>query len=92
MTEDLQEQSSRWDICQVLTDFGARVRRRRRRLRLTQAELAGLSGVGVRFIAELEAGKPGVEFGRALHVMQQLGLELRLQARDQAELPRADDA
>lgn len=66
----------------VLEALGATVRQRRRKLELTQAELAGLCGVGVRFVSELESGKPGLEFGRAVHVMQLLGLELAVRSRE----------
>ncbi len=38
--------------------IGAFVRRRRKANHLTQAQLAALAGVGVRFLSELERGKP----------------------------------
>jgi len=66
----------------VLQGLGTTIRQRRRKLRLTQAELAGLCGVGVRFVSELESGKPGIELGRAVHVMQLLGLEIALRSRE----------
>lgn len=69
-------------VSSSLDAIGRAVRRQRRALGLTQAELAGLCGVGVRFVSELEAGKPGIETGRAVHVMQHLGLELRVMSRD----------
>lgn len=65
----------------TLEAIGRAARRQRRQLGLTQAELAGLCGVGVRFVSELETGKPGLEMGRALHVMEQLGLTLRVHRR-----------
>lgn len=64
-----------------LEEIGRTARRQRRQLGLTQAELAGLCGVGVRFVSELEAGKPTLEIGRALHVLHHLGLELRVDTR-----------
>jgi len=69
-------------VSNVLQGLGTTIRQRRRKLRLTQAELAGLSGVGVRFVSELESGKPGIELGRAVHVMQLLGLEIALRSRE----------
>jgi|LNFM01.1.fsa_nt_gb HTH-type transcriptional regulator/antitoxin HipB len=69
-------------VSSSLALIGRAVRRQRRVLGLTQAELAGICGVGVRFVSELEAGKPGLEIGRAVHVMQHLGLELRVYFRD----------
>jgi len=74
--------ASRWGVECELESLGRAIRQRRRQLKLTQAELAGLCGVGVRFVSELESGKPGLEFGRAVHVMQQLGLALELRSRE----------
>lgn len=54
--------------------FGALVRAERKSQKLTQEQLAGLAGVGVRFVRELEAGKESCQFGRALQVAQTLGL------------------
>ncbi len=55
-----------------------RIRETRRALNLTQAQLAAAAGVGVRFIGELEAGKPTVQLGRTLAVMDALGLVLEI--------------
>lgn len=43
---------------------------------MRQRDAAGISGVGVRFLSELERGKPTVELGRALRVLGRLGLEV----------------
>lgn len=42
----------------------------------TQRQLAGVSGVGVRFLSELERGKPNVSLQHALQVLTVLGAEL----------------
>ncbi len=62
-------------------DFGAVLRRRRKDLGHTLAEAAALSRVGIRFLSELERGKPTAEIGRALKVARRLGLQLRLEPR-----------
>ncbi len=62
-------------------DLGAAVRRRRREAGLTQERLAALAGVGTRFVSELERGKPTVQLGKTLDVLESLGLELRVDAR-----------
>jgi len=54
------------------------VRTARRQHGLTQSELAGLSGTGLRFISELERGKPTVSFSKVGAVLAVLGLELRV--------------
>lgn len=60
----------------ALTELGLAVRLRRRSVHLKQNELAGLAGVGLRFISDLEHGKPGLEIGRVVRVLTALGLEL----------------
>ena len=52
------------------------VRRTRRHHGLTQADLAGLSGTGPRFISELENAKPTVAMNKVLAVLATLGLRL----------------
>jgi len=56
--------------------LGAAIRVARKAARLTQSDLAMVSGVGVRFLVELEKGKPGCEIGRSLTVAKAVGLEL----------------
>jgi HTH-type transcriptional regulator/antitoxin HipB len=62
----------------TVDEVGRAVRRQRRQLRLRQAELAALAGVGNRFLSELENGKPTLEIGRVLKVLTVLGLEVAL--------------
>lgn len=64
---------------QPITDsqsLGTLIRMERKAQKLTQEELAGLTGVGVRFVRELEAGKESCQIGRALQVASALGLSL----------------
>jgi len=62
-------------------DIGRLVRAHRKSQSATQAEFASLCGVGVRFISDLENGKPTTELGKVLHVLQSLGLEVSIQPR-----------
>jgi transcriptional regulator with XRE-family HTH domain len=62
-------------------DFGGALRRRRKELGHTLTTAAALCRVGVRFLSELERGKPTAELGRALKVARRLGLDFRLEAR-----------
>lgn len=57
-------------------DFGRWVKIARKRNRLTQIELAAASGVGVRFVRELEKGKPSCQLDKALLVAGMLGIKL----------------
>jgi transcriptional regulator with XRE-family HTH domain len=55
--------------------FGALIRRRRKTLNMRQDELALATGVGRRFLIELEAGKPSCQLGRSLLVAEALGIK-----------------
>jgi y4mF family transcriptional regulator len=58
--------------------LGEALRAARKQLGLTQSQLALAAGVGVRFIVELEAGKPTVRLQQVLRVIDALGGELQL--------------
>jgi y4mF family transcriptional regulator len=70
-------------------DLGRAVRECRKQQGATQAEFASLCGVGVRFISDLENGKPTVQIGKVIQVIQCLGLELDIRSRswDYRETP-----
>lgn len=53
--------------------LGLAVRNARKQLGLTQPQLALASRVGVRFIVELEAGKPTLRLENVLRVIHALG-------------------
>jgi y4mF family transcriptional regulator len=53
--------------------LGQIVRIERKAQGLRQDELAAASGVGVRFIVDLEAGKPTLQLEKALLVLRTLG-------------------
>ena len=56
--------------------FGKAVRACRKRHGATQTQLAAIANTGLRFIGELENGKPTVQLGKALQVAKTLGLNL----------------
>lgn len=58
--------------------IGQMIRETRKRLGVTQKDLALTSGTGLRFIVELEKGKPTCELGKALTVLHTLGIKLDL--------------
>ena len=62
--------------------LGAAVLAARRKLGLTQPQLALAAGVGVRFIVDLEAGKPTVRLDKVLQVLAGLGLVLQISDSD----------
>jgi len=58
--------------------LGAALRAARRQLGLTQSQLALAAGVGVRFMVDLEAGKPTLRLATVLRVIEALGGEIDL--------------
>ena len=56
--------------------LGTAIRTRRKQLRITQKELAMTCGTGLRFIVDLEKGKPTCQIGKTLQVLQALGLAI----------------
>lgn len=59
-------------------DIAGIVRTARKAQGLRQDELAGAAGVGVRFIVDLEAGKPTAQIGKALQVLEALGCRFEI--------------
>jgi y4mF family transcriptional regulator len=59
-------------------ELGRLVKKERKAMGLTQAELALTSGTGMRFISDLENGKPTCQIGKTLTVMKTLGMRLTL--------------
>ncbi len=59
-------------------DIGELIRKTRRCMRVTQKELALTSGTGLRFIIELEKGKPTCHLDKVLTVLYTLGIKLTL--------------
>ncbi|MGN7292411.1 helix-turn-helix domain-containing protein [Rhizobium sp. SAFR-030] len=60
------------------TEVGEIVRITRRAQNLRQDQLAGAAGVGVRFVVDLEAGKPTAQIGKTLQVLAALGCTIEI--------------
>ncbi|HEU6438696.1 MAG TPA: helix-turn-helix transcriptional regulator [Nitratidesulfovibrio sp.] len=61
--------------------LGAAIRQRRQDMRLTQEQLAAKSGVGARFVTEVENGKRTAEVAKILQVLDALNLQLSVSLR-----------
>ena len=64
-----------------LTDAGAlgkAVRAYRKRQGVSQIQLAAVANTGVRFISDLENGKPSVQLDKALKVAGLVGIRLEI--------------
>lgn len=61
--------------------LGRTIRARRRALGLTQSELAAAAATSLRFVSEVERGKPTARLAGVLRLLAALGLDLRVQPR-----------
>ena len=61
-------------------EIGTLIRATRKSLGVTQKDLALTSGTGLRCVIELEKGKETCEIGKALTVLQTLGIQVTLTA------------
>ena len=56
--------------------LGAVIRLKRKETGIRQEVAAGMTGVGTKFLSQLENGKETAELGKALQVLQKMGLDL----------------
>lgn len=61
---------------QSVEEIGKLVQAERKRQGVTQLQLAGLAGTGMRFISDLENGKGTIQTQKLLKVLHTLGLGL----------------
>ncbi len=64
--------------------MAAFVRENRKRQKVTQVQLSQLANVGVRFVRDLEDGKPSLQFDKLLQVLNALGVSVTLSITDSA--------
>jgi len=57
-----------------IAEIGKLVQSERKRQGVTQMQLAGLAGTGIRFVSDLENGKGTIQVQKLLSVIQTLGL------------------
>jgi len=63
------------------SEIGQCIKNTRKKLGVTQRDLALTSGTGVRFIIELEQGKPTCQLEKTLIVIRTLGLKFTIEAK-----------
>ena len=63
-------------VFQDVLQLGKIVERVRKRQGATQVQLAQMSNVGVRFVRDLEDGKPTVQMDKVMKVLSVLGIAL----------------
>ena len=64
-----------------VSELGSFIRDKRKKLGYTQAQLSDYSGVSASFISNLENGKETIEMGKAIFILQLLGLDLDISSR-----------
>ena len=65
-------------IIKTTKELGPEMRKARKLLGLTQSQLALAAGVGIRFIVDLESGKPTLRLEHVLRVIDTLGGQISL--------------
>ena len=75
LTEMDNESALNFRASEAALAFGLLIRGRRKALQMRQDQLALATGVGRRFLIDLEAGKSSCQLGRSLLVAQALGLK-----------------
>ncbi|SAH91951.1 transcriptional regulator [Bordetella ansorpii] len=63
-------------IVRDVGDIGRIIQATRKSQQMTQRDIAGLAGLGNRFVVELEQGKPSIQAQKMLEVLGLLGLEV----------------
>ena len=64
-----------------ISQIGKLVRTKRKAMKLTQKDLAGLCNLGTRFVSELENGKKTLEIEKVLKVLTSVGISIDLSDR-----------
>lgn len=61
--------------------FGNSIRKRRKSLGYTQAQISNVTGLSVSFLSDLERGKKTAELEKAIYVANILGMDITLEPR-----------
>lgn len=64
--------------------LGELIRHQRKRQGLRQADLAAMVGASHVFLGDVEKGKPTVQWGRVLQLLDELGLRLSVEVPDES--------
>lgn len=65
-----------------VTELGTLVRATRKSVNMRLDDLAATSGLSKQFVNDVELGKPGVQLGKVLQVLQELGVHLYVDVPD----------
>lgn len=62
--------------------LGQAIRNRRKELSYTQKYISEVTGFSMSFISDLENGKATCEIGKTIHLINLLGLDIDIEARE----------
>lgn len=65
--------------------FGKAIRTRRKKLGMTQSDIAAFTGLSISFLSDLENGKKTIELEKAISVAMLLGLDINITERGHGE-------
>lgn len=77
----LQNKTHNWREVNNLREIGIFLRKKRKEMGLTQSEAAGLCNVGIRFISDMENGKPTMHFDKVFKVLKRFGILIGISER-----------
>jgi y4mF family transcriptional regulator len=77
----LQNRTHNWREVNNLREIGIFLRKKRKEMGLTQSEAAGLCNVGIRFISDMENGKPTMHFDKVFKVIERFGIIIGISER-----------
>jgi len=76
LKHDTAGQEAAYGRIASVEQLGRAIRCKRKEIGLRQELAAGMTGVGTKFLSQLENGKETAELGKALQVLHKMGLEL----------------
>lgn len=79
------------DIARTSNELGIALRRRRRSLKLSQAELGSRAGMRQATVSSAEAGEAGVKLTTIVDLLAALGLELVVRPREPSTSKSIED-
>lgn len=71
-----EDMNPSFSVVTSVEELGNCIRMKRKSLGMTIQKVSGLTGIGFRYLSELERGKESAEIGKALRVMRYLGLQI----------------
>ena len=78
MARDNNEKAEQVSYGKIIScqDIGRIIKLKRKEVGIQQEMAAGISGVGTKFLSQLENGKETAELGKTLQVLRKMGLDV----------------